>query len=599
MSRDAKSAIGAAERRVRELEEALARERRTVAALCEVGVALGASSDLDTLLELILEKLQELVRADRAMLYLLDSSRGELVSRVLVGGDVSNVRVRLGAGIAGRVAQSGRAVRLRDAHADPRFEPEWDLLTGFRTGSLLAVPLRNHLGRTIGVIEASNRQGAREFTLEDEEMIAVLGTQAAVALDNSSLLVGQLQKNRELLDTQIALERRVRDLELLFDLERATSSASSLEALATAALEQLVLACGARGAALLLVVPESGDLVQYVLDGARPESLARMGVKAGEGFLAAALREGAAVAVGDGPADPRFHAHVEGRLPFRFAEVYALPLEGERAPIGAIGLFGMPEAPRFGGEDLALARLVTANLATAVRLFQAGEQRARQERLEAIGRLLSQVVHDFKTPMTVISGYAQLMLDADDRQQRAEYLEEILRQFDALVAMQREVLEFARGEKTLFIRRVHLRKFFADLARDLAREVEGKPIELSLDVDTRLTARFDETRVARALHNLARNALEAMAESGGKLRIGARAEGAELVLTVSDTGPGIPPEVEGRLFQSFVTAGKAGGTGLGLAIVKKIVDEHSGTIAARSSAAGATFEVRLPLGTAR
>ncbi|MCC6217069.1 MAG: GAF domain-containing protein [Polyangiaceae bacterium] len=599
MARDAKSAIDAAERRVRELEDALARERRTVAALCEVGVALGASSELDELLELILEKLKELVRADRAMLYLLDAPRNELVSRVLVGPDVTHVRVRLGSGIAGRVAQSGRAVRLRDAHADPRFEPEWDLLTGFRTGSLLAVPLRNHLGRTIGVIEASNRQGKPEFSVEDEEMIAVLGTQAAVAIDNSSLLVSQLQKNRELLDTQIALERRVRDLELLFDLERATSSATSLESLATAALERLVMACGARGAALLLVQPESGDLVQYVLDGERPDALACFGVKAGEGFLAAALRTGGALSVPDGPSDPRFHVHVEGRLPFHFAEVFALPLEGESAPIGAIGLFGMREAPGFGEEDLALARLVTANLATAVRLFQAGEQRARQERLEAIGRLLSQVVHDFKTPMTVISGYAQLMLDADERQQRAEYLEEILRQFDALVAMQREVLEFARGEKTLFVRRVHLRKFFADLARDLGREVEGKPIELVFDVDTRLSARFDETRVARALHNLARNAVEAMADGGGTLKIGARAEGDDLVLTVADTGPGIPPEVEGRLFQSFVTAGKTGGTGLGLAIVKKIVDEHGGTIRVHSTASGAAFELRLPRGAGR
>ena len=68
----------------------------------------------------------------------------------------------------------------------------------------------------------------------------------------------------------------------------------------------------------------------------------------------------------------------------------------------------------------------------------------------------------------------------------------------------------------------------------------------------------------------------------------------DLAISVADTGKGIPKEVQGRLFQSFVTAGKRGGTGLGLAIVKKIVDEHAGTIAVASSDKGAKFTIRLP-----
>jgi signal transduction histidine kinase len=107
-------------------------------------------------------------------------------------------------------------------------------------------------------------------------------------------------------------------------------------------------------------------------------------------------------------------------------------------------------------------------------------------------------------------------------------------------------------------------------------------------------ARFDEARLARALHNLARNAVEAMAGRGGRLTISAKMAGSDLVIRVSDTGPGIPKEVEGRLFQSFVTAGKKGGTGLGLAIVKKIAEEHGGSISVSSTDRGATFELVLP-----
>jgi signal transduction histidine kinase len=124
--------------------------------------------------------------------------------------------------------------------------------------------------------------------------------------------------------------------------------------------------------------------------------------------------------------------------------------------------------------------------------------------------------------------------------------------------------------------------------------MDGRAIELEVDVDTKAVARFDETRVARAIHNLARNAIEAMAERGGRLTLRGHLEGRDLVIVVSDTGPGIPKEIEGRLFQSFVTAGKQGGTGLGLAIVKKIVEEHGGTIEARSSNRGTTFVIKLP-----
>src|SRR6185369_11736802 len=289
-------------------------------------------------------------------------------------------------------------------------------------------------------------------------------------------------------------------------------------------------------------------------------------------------------------ADPRARDAAD----FPVTSVLAVPLEGDPEPLGAIAVFTTEEDEQLAETDVGLLRLVAVNVSTAVRLFNASRAREVGERLTAIGRLLSQVIHDFKTPMTVISGYVQLMADADDRATRQEFSELILRQFDVLSAMQREVLEFARGETKIFVRRVYLRKFFADLERQLRLEIGSQPVELAVEVDSKLVARFDEGRAARALHNLARNSLEAMGERGGRLTLGAKVEGSELVIVVSDTGPGIPKEVEGRLFQSFVTAGKRGGTGLGLAIVKKIVDEHGGTVAVRSNPRGSTFELRIP-----
>ncbi len=577
-----------------ELRHALAREERIARALREVGNALGTTLEIDDLLELILGRLTDLLEADRSTLYLLDEAAGELVSRIVVGHEVRSIRLKVGHGIAGIVAKTGKPIRLREAYKDPRFEPEWDLLSGFRTTTMLAAPLKNHLGRTIGVIQVLNKRTANEFTFEDEAILSALSTQAAVAIDNSRLFLSLTQKNRQLLETKVQLEHRVKDLEILFELERSTARAASVEELCTAALMAAAKATEARGASILLAEEGGGDLVQYVCDAESSGKLDRFGIKKGEGFLAHAMVSDTPLRITNARLSPDFNEGIEGRFPFPVESVAALSLEGDGAPLGALGVFTKRGGRLFSDQDASLLALVTANVSTAVRLFNASAARERGERLTSIGRLLSQVIHDFKTPMTVISGYVQLLAGIDDKKQRDEYARQILKQFDVLSAMQREVLEFARGERTVFVRRVYLNKFFNDIRQQLGHEVDGRAIELEMDVDSKLVARFDEAKMARAIHNLARNAVEAMAEHGGRLTLKAGMQGSDLVIAVSDTGPGVPPEIEGRLFQSFVTAGKEGGTGLGLAIVKKIAEEHGGAVSVHSSSRGATFEIRIP-----
>ena len=248
----------------------------------------------------------------------------------------------------------------------------------------------------------------------------------------------------------------------------------------------------------------------------------------------------------------------------------------------------------FSQDDRALLRLISANASTAVRLFRSRIERERSERLTTIGRLLSGVMHDMRTPLTVISGYVQLMATAPDATQRAEHGRLILKQFDLISAMQREVLEFARGERSILVRKVYLAKFFEDLEKQLRSELGGTRVGLEMQIEDRGVARFDESKLTRVLHNLTRNAVEAMGSRGGKLTVRVSREGTDLVVAVSDTGKGIPKEIEDKLFLSFVTSGKRGGTGLGLAIVKKIIDEHAGSITVKSTTHGATFTVRLP-----
>jgi signal transduction histidine kinase len=588
--------------RIAELEAALVREQRISQALRDVGLALGTTLDLDQLLELILNKITDLLEADRATLYLLDEANGELVSRIAVGDAVRSIRLKVGQGLAGVVARTGRTIRVKDAYRDKRFDREWDELTGYRTRSILAAPMKNHLGRTIGVVQVLNKRAESEFTANDEELLTALATQAAVSIDNSRLFLSVIQKNMQLLDTKEQLEHRVRDLNLLFELESAMARASSQNELLRVVLAAATRACEAQAGAVLVAEEGSGDLVLNYLEPKKAGEIRQVKLKAGEGFTGWAMQNDEPCLVDDASRDVRLSERAAAELGLRIATAVAVPLEGEDGrPMGAMGLYNKGDAGTFTREDVELLRLVSANVSTAIQLFRSRVAREREERLSTIGRLLSSVIHDLKTPMTIISGYVQIMATARDDGQRKEYAELVLKQFDIIAAMQREVLEFARGERNVLVRRVYLGKFFGDFMEQLKHEIDGKRVKLVLELEEKGTARFDEGKMTRVLHNLARNAIEAMGAEGGTLTIGVRRapksspSGApELLISVGDTGPGIPKEIEGRLFESFVTAGKKGGTGLGLAIVKKIVEEHGGSVTVQSSPRGTTFVLHLP-----
>ena len=108
-------------------------------------------------------------------------------------------------------------------------------------------------------------------------------------------------------------------------------------------------------------------------------------------------------------------------------------------------------------------------------------------------------------------------------------------------------------------------------------------------------ARFDENKLRRVFHNIARNAREAM-PGGGRFSILARREDDEILFEFADTGGGIPMDLDGRLFEPFATSGKVGGTGLGLAMVKQIAEEHMGSVSYESNKRGTKFSLRIPVG---
>jgi len=606
----AQSPIEQLSARIVELEAALAREERITAALRDVGVALGTTLDLDQLLELILEKITDLLDADRATLYLLDEARGELVSRIAVGDAIRSVRMKVGEGIAGVVARTGKTIRVRDAYRDRRFTRTSDELPGYRTQSILAAPMKNHLGRIIGVVHVLNKKSRREFTSGDEALLNAFATEAAVSIDNSRLFLSVIQKNMQLLETKEKLEQSVRHLKLLFDLESAMGRAASQEDLIREVLRESAQACEAGGGGVLLADAKDTGLEVSEWNGDRPAELEYQAWRSPEDSMlpqAGTSLGGVLFRAMESAKPVRITASVDGTsTPSNddVSSVMAVPLQDDDGvPMGALGLCNKTDGRPFASEDLELLRIIAANFCTAIQLFRARVKREREERLSTIGSLLSSVVHDLKGPMAVISGYVQMMATAENEEKRQEYATLMLKQFDSIAAMQKEVLEFARGEKRVLVRRVYLGKFFEELTEELRGQLGGSKVQLTLELADRTTARFDQNKITRAVHNLVRNAVEAIGPKGGKITVrvfrkapseGALGKKGDLVLEVADTGPGVPKEIEGKLFESFVSAGKQGGTGLGLAIVKKIAHEHGGTISVDSSSRGTTFTMVLP-----
>ncbi len=230
-------------------------------------------------------------------------------------------------------------------------------------------------------------------------------------------------------------------------------------------------------------------------------------------------------------------------------------------------------------------------------LARSRERAASAERVAAWREVARRLAHEVKNPLTPIAMSVETLRQA--LEQRRPDFDEIFREGTA--AIQEEVRRLKRivDEFTRFARlpppepvQVPAGELLAALLGLYPAPPAG--VRLEREVDEGLPAvSVDRDQMVQVLLNLVRNATEAM-PGGGTLRLSARRQGAEVALSVSDTGPGISPEDLPRVFEPYFTT-KAGGTGLGLAIAERIVSEHGGRLEVASRPGkGATFTVRLP-----
>jgi signal transduction histidine kinase len=245
------------------------------------------------------------------------------------------------------------------------------------------------------------------------------------------------------------------------------------------------------------------------------------------------------------------------------------------------------------GDDDELGRLARTFNAMSRSIQDARDELIRQERISTIGRLSSSIVHDLRNPLAAIYGGAEMMMDGDLSPEQLHRLAgNIYRSSRAIKDMLQELVDVSRG-RIQSPETCRLSEVIGAAVETQGPAAEQNRVEIQMSIDPSIELPIEPGRMERVFLNLIGNAIEAMPE-GGRIDIAAERNGHDVLVSVDDTGPGVPTEVRQRLFQPFVTSGK-NGLGLGLALSRQTVLDHGGDLWIEAEgAAGAHFRLKLP-----
>ena len=321
---------------------------RRLLVLLEVADTVTQRLSLDHQLPRLIDLIVEVLDADRATLFLHDADAGELFSRVAGGEGVSEIRMLQGVGVAGSVFGSGVGEIVDDAYRDPRFNPEVDRQTGYRTRSILCVPLRNRADQVIGVTQVLNKRSGR-FTAIDMTLLEAISRHAAAALEQAQMVERLERARREELELLAITEAISTELHLDTLLVRIVAAATQL--------------LDAERSTLFIYDPSKDELWSRVAEGTEQTQIR---IRANAGIAGAAFASGEALDIPDAYADPRFNREVDRRSGFRTRNLLNVPVidrTGER--LGVVQVLNK-RGGKFTQVDIRRLKAFSSSIAVAL-----------------------------------------------------------------------------------------------------------------------------------------------------------------------------------------------------------------------------------------
>jgi signal transduction histidine kinase len=600
----------------KELEARTAELTRSVdelRALGEVGQAVSSSLDIQSVLTSIVSHAVDLSKADAGTIYEVDESTQAFVPRANYGMSEELIealresRIRVGEGAVGQAAKARAAFQIADLDREPHYALRFLIEAGFR--ALLAVPLLRG-DRVIGGLVV-RRRVAGEFPKTVVDLVQTFATQSVIAIQNARLF-------REIDEKSRALEELSRNQEQLSRLSTTLQEPLSLAEQLTYVLDAARQVVGLDRLYIWTLNPAGDGLgvsAQAGFDSADWQDLVGVSIPIDKaGALTAVCRSGEPLLFSGThplPEQYRLRPPYSTLAGLRVKSFLVIPMIARGRTVGVLAADNRRSRASIPAHAVDLLQTFAAQAAVAVenaRLFQEIQDQSRELELASKhkSQFLANMSHELRTPMNAVLGYTDLILDnifGEVPEAIRDTLERVKSNGQHLLALINDVLDLSRmeaGQLTLSLGDYAMSEVVHAVVAAVESLAAGKKLALKAIVPPDLPpGRGDERRLTQVLMNLAGNAIKFT--DSGQVLIEARVADGAFVVSVSDTGPGIAPADQQRIFEEFQQADssstrKKGGSGLGLSISRRIVELHGGRLWVESvPGEGSTFHFTVPL----
>lgn len=566
-------------------------------ALAKIERALSESErvSVDTVLQLIVDSAKELIpKAKNVILHLIDEEKPILVPRAVAGyreKAKGRLNMRLGEGIAGMVMSTGKVINISDVHSDHRFLNQ-NIPVKFR--SLVVAPIRSK-EQCIGTISIHS-DSANAFDEGEVTLLETLGTQVAIGIDNAYLLE--------------TTQQNLIEINILYRISQGLTGSLDPDQLMKDVADLLQQNFGYHYVMIFVVDPDSGDLVARQGSGKVATRLVKQGhrLPIGDGIAGHVASTGEPFVTND---VENVVAYVRNPLLPDIKSELTVPIIIEGQVIGVLDVQQTSAAPLTSrqlnllcavADQLAVA-LQKANLYRNLQTSLTKEKAMRtkliqNERLAVAGQLLASVSHELNNPLQAIQNVLFLLEQDENLSLQGEQdLKIILSEAERMATLLNRLRTTYRPIRSDEVEEIQLNEIVEDIYSLTSTHMRHNEVTFEFHPDPGLpTIRGVSDQIRQVVLNLFINGIEAM-QTGGNLTVCTQQclGDEQALLSITDTGDGIDPEILPRIFEPFFTTKKTG-TGLGLSITSDIIHQHGGEIQVENNQhGGTTFKVWFPV----